>query len=178
MASPSLLSQVLAGKLQGGGASEQGRLFALERRVSCARRIDNTDQGSFLPLFAAVAAVPSPACPLSFCVFCQRTRKQNAPSQDPIDDLRRKAPSEGLNLVNMDTLGIDPRAFRMRGGCDTATPCAQLKTHAYAPLKDAQHQIPRGTQSYVFFSLAGLAQILERTRRLGRSSRLDTRTQI
>ena len=27
----------------------------------------------------------------------------------------------------MDTLGIEPRAFRMRSGCDTATPCARLK---------------------------------------------------
>ena len=25
----------------------------------------------------------------------------------------------------MDTLGIEPRAFRMRSGCDTTTPCAQ-----------------------------------------------------
>ena len=24
----------------------------------------------------------------------------------------------------MYTLGIEPRAFRMRGGCDTTTPCA------------------------------------------------------
>ena len=27
--------------------------------------------------------------------------------------------------INMDTLGIEPRAFRMRSGCDTTTPCAQ-----------------------------------------------------
>ena len=26
--------------------------------------------------------------------------------------------------VDMDTLGIESRAFRMRGGCDTTTPCA------------------------------------------------------
>ncbi len=26
--------------------------------------------------------------------------------------------------VQMDTLGIEPRAFRMRSGCDTTTPCA------------------------------------------------------
>ena len=25
---------------------------------------------------------------------------------------------------NMDTLGFEPRAFRMRSGCDTTTPCA------------------------------------------------------
>ena len=28
----------------------------------------------------------------------------------------------------MDTLGIEPRAFRMRSGCDTATPCAPSST--------------------------------------------------
>ena len=28
---------------------------------------------------------------------------------------------------NMDTLGIEPRASRMLGGCDTTTPCAQLQ---------------------------------------------------
>ena len=27
---------------------------------------------------------------------------------------------------NMDTLGFEPRAFRMRSGCDTTTPCAHL----------------------------------------------------
>jgi hypothetical protein len=27
----------------------------------------------------------------------------------------------------MDTLGFEPRAFRMRSGCDTTTPCAQLR---------------------------------------------------
>ena len=27
--------------------------------------------------------------------------------------------------ANMDTLGFEPRAFRMRSGCDTITPCAQ-----------------------------------------------------
>ena len=27
----------------------------------------------------------------------------------------------------MDTLGIEPRDFRMRSGCDTATPCAHTK---------------------------------------------------
>ena len=26
----------------------------------------------------------------------------------------------------MDTLGFEPRAFRMRSGCDTTTPCARL----------------------------------------------------
>ena len=28
----------------------------------------------------------------------------------------------------MDTLGFEPRAFRMRSGCDTTTPCARLAT--------------------------------------------------
>ena len=28
---------------------------------------------------------------------------------------------------SMDTLGIEPRAFRMRSGCDTTTPCAPTK---------------------------------------------------
>ena len=28
--------------------------------------------------------------------------------------------------VKMDTLGFEPRAFRMRSGCDTTTPCARL----------------------------------------------------
>ena len=33
----------------------------------------------------------------------------------------------------MDTLGFEPRAFRMRSGCDTTTPCAQC-CKAYAAL--------------------------------------------
>ena len=34
----------------------------------------------------------------------------------------------------MDTLGFEPRAFRMRSGCDATTPCALeciLKFYAY-----------------------------------------------
>ena len=27
-------------------------------------------------------------------------------------------------ILRMDTLGFEPRAFRMRSGCDTTTPCA------------------------------------------------------
>ena len=29
------------------------------------------------------------------------------------------------DFANMDTLGFEPRAFRMRSGCDTTTPCAR-----------------------------------------------------
>ena len=40
----------------------------------------------------------------------------------------------------MDTLGFEPRAFRMRSGCDTTTPCAQMMN-----LKSASIQV----QSYI-----------------------------
>ena len=33
---------------------------------------------------------------------------------------------ENLDLTKVDTLGFEPRAFRMRSGCDTTTPCAQM----------------------------------------------------
>ena len=33
---------------------------------------------------------------------------------------------ERLKSVDMDTLGFEPRAFRMRSGCDTTTPCAHI----------------------------------------------------
>ena len=29
-----------------------------------------------------------------------------------------------LRLWKVDTLGFEPRAFRMQSGCDTTTPCA------------------------------------------------------
>ena len=38
----------------------------------------------------------------------------------------------------MDTLGIEPRAFRMRSGCDTTTPCARCHgdgTRAYVGVR-------------------------------------------
>jgi hypothetical protein len=36
----------------------------------------------------------------------------------------------------MDTLGFEPRAFRMRSGCDTTTPCALAHTESmYLALK-------------------------------------------
>ena len=35
----------------------------------------------------------------------------------------------------MDTLGFEPRAFRMRSGCDTTTPCAHLhREHHFQPV--------------------------------------------
>ena len=38
----------------------------------------------------------------------------------------------------MDTLGFKPNAFRMRSGCDTTTPCAQLSRFG---LVDTQHKL-------------------------------------
>ena len=41
---------------------------------------------------------------------------------------------------NMDTLGFEPRAFRMRSGCDTTTPCARLdELHALTSLPPQVH---------------------------------------
>ena len=37
---------------------------------------------------------------------------------------RRREPSAHNNT--MDTLGFEPRAFRMQSGCDTTTPCAHM----------------------------------------------------
>ena len=34
------------------------------------------------------------------------------------------------HVVDLDTLGFEPRAFRMRSACDTTTPCAQLLARA------------------------------------------------
>ena len=34
--------------------------------------------------------------------------------------------TRNLDVAKMDTLGFEPRAFHMRSGCDTTTPCAQL----------------------------------------------------
>ena len=33
--------------------------------------------------------------------------------------------TEDKTKPKLDTLGIEPRAFRMRSGCDTTTPCAR-----------------------------------------------------
>ena len=33
----------------------------------------------------------------------------------------------------LDTLGIEPRAFRMQSGCDTATPCAHMHSDSRMP---------------------------------------------
>jgi hypothetical protein len=37
------------------------------------------------------------------------------------------------NHETMDTLGFEPRAFRMRSGCDTTTPCARAYFMALGP---------------------------------------------
>ena len=39
----------------------------------------------------------------------------------------RTKETRNLVLEEMDTLGIEPRAFRMQSGCDTTTPCAQVQ---------------------------------------------------
>ena len=36
----------------------------------------------------------------------------------------KSAGSSSTIGMDMDTLGFEPRAFRMRSGCDTTTPCA------------------------------------------------------
>ena len=36
-------------------------------------------------------------------------------------------------FAKMDTLGFEPRAFRMRSGCDTTTPCARLRLSTRSP---------------------------------------------
>ena len=35
-------------------------------------------------------------------------------------------PAPPTPVKHMDTLGIEPRAFRMQSGCDTTTPCARM----------------------------------------------------
>ena len=44
---------------------------------------------------------------------------------------RRREPSARNNT--MDTLGFEPRAFRMQSGCDTATPCAHILSNSRIP---------------------------------------------
>ena len=38
----------------------------------------------------------------------------------------------------MDALGIESRVFRMRSGCDTTTPCAQLILQEFAVMSSGQ----------------------------------------
>ena len=52
------------------------------------------------------------------CTFC-RSRSYNRPCG------ACNASSSWSAAYQMDTLGIEPRAFRMRSGCDTTTPCAR-----------------------------------------------------
>ena len=55
------------------------------------------------------------------------SRKQRANGAAPfIPQLESESASENAeeDKVNMDTLGIEPRASRMLSGCDTTTPCA------------------------------------------------------
>ena len=46
-----------------------------------------------------------------------RARSGSGQKSPPVNRL-------GATSQNVDTLGIEPRAFRMRSGCDTTTPCA------------------------------------------------------
>ena len=59
---------------------------------------------------------------------------------------RRREPSVHSNV--MDTLGFEPRAFRMQSGCDTTTPCARMplssavKTIGSRQFRSAPTQLP------------------------------------
>ena len=41
-------------------------------------------------------------------------------------------------MTSMDTLGFEPRAFRMRSGCDATTPCALALQ--YKKVRSCTHQ--------------------------------------
>ena len=45
------------------------------------------------------------------------------------------SPSSARCCRSLDTLGFEPRAFRMRSGCDTTTPCApqNMRLHRSSP---------------------------------------------
>ena len=64
-------------------------------------------------------------------------RKGNAKSTD-VSGTRAFSQSMRLEVPmatycgDMDTLGIEPRAFRMRSGCDTITPCAHWDSSSTA----------------------------------------------
>ena len=57
---------------------------------------------------------------------------------------------------NMDTLGFEPRAFRMRSGCDTAPPCALGALAKYRKLKA---QTARGHDETQDAWVGGLAMV-------------------
>ena len=62
-------------------------------------------------------------CECRFCLHQQMgPHPQNA--QVPQTNIEVTVCTPTRNTAEMDTLGIEPRAFRMRSGCDTTTPCA------------------------------------------------------
>ena len=69
-------------------------------------------------------------CPLHRVPECsgRRLRKRATAGSDPMAAALLKSPwhHKPIRAVAMDTLGFEPRAFRMRSGCDTTTPCAPV----------------------------------------------------
>ena len=58
-----------------------------------------------------------------------------------VNTLPSTCATKGVWDVIMDTLGIEPRAFRMRSGCDTTTPCARHSQLACAVAHWASRQL-------------------------------------
>ena len=60
------------------------------------------------------------------CRFCLHQQMVPHPqhAQVPQTSIEVAVCTPTRNTAEMDTLGIEPRAFRMRSGCDTTTPCA------------------------------------------------------
>ena len=50
--------------------------------------------------------------------------------------------SSHLSTAQMDTLGFEPRAFRMRSGCDATTPCAPWNQSAPHLPSALMHAVP------------------------------------
>ena len=59
--------------------------------------------------------------------------------------MRWASPGRSKGCSHMDTLGIEPRAFRMRSGCDTTTPCARV------PLAICKHGALAGRGRFAIF---------------------------
>ena len=90
-------------------------------------------------------------------------------SRDNLEQLA--APPNGEHAkfqISLDTLGFEPRAFRMRSGCDATTPCAHGYSMRSRPLMDA-HRLGRTSSAH--FPLPPLWGRIEAHERPGHAQR-------
>ena len=106
-----------------------------------------------ITMICVVRRAPSRSnCALASSAWRRVLGQAAACSQPPPRNKACTTTTQTSKQHKLDTLGIEPRAFRMRSGCDTTTPCAHsavLSVHCDLRPRHSHCDRARGTPNCV-----------------------------